>query len=443
MNFQVSTMNGASAGGATMSRRKVLRALGVSLGLPLLESWHPTRSGAGESQPPQRMLVIVNNLGLLPQYFAPEGTGTDYRPSPYLELLAAQRKEFTVFSGLSHPDVSGAHSTDNCFLTAAPGAFQAGFRNTISLDQYAAERLPAATRFSTLNLAVAHPGEAAKRSLAFTRDGVLLPPETSPAALFRQMFVQGNAAEVEGQLERLRRRGSILDALRQESRRFQGTLGVNDRGRFEQYLTSVREVEQRLQTAGEWELRAKPPTASPPPEDIGDGKRFFDKLRLMLDMARLAFESDSTRIITLVVDSFRAPVFQLPHQKETTHTYHGLSHHGQDEQKLSQLEAADREHLLQLRRLIGDLAERPEMGRRMLDQTMVLYGSNLGDANIHDTTNLPVLLAGGGLRHGQHVAFSRQRNQPLCNLFVTMLQNLGIESDSFASSTGNLNQLQT
>jgi len=142
MKYQVGEMDRGSAGGATVSRRKVLRALGVSLGLPLLESLHPARSRADEPQPPQRMLVIVNNLGLLPQYFAPEGSGTDYRPSPYLELLAAQREEFTVFSGLSHPDVSGAHSTDNCFLTAAPGAFQAGFSNTISLDQYASERLP-------------------------------------------------------------------------------------------------------------------------------------------------------------------------------------------------------------------------------------------------------------------------------------------------------------
>ena len=424
-----------------LSRRKFLRGLGVSLALPALECMSPVFARATEPQTPRRMLVIVNNLGLLPRYFAPKGTGNNYIPSPYLELLSDVRDEFTVFSGLSHPGVTGAHSTDNCFLTAAPGAFKSGFRNTISLDQFAAEKLPQSTRFSTLNIGITRPGEAAKRSLAFTRDGVLLPPETSPAAVFRKMFVQCDPADVQRQLDRLRRRGSILDTLNREAERFNRTLGAADRERLDQYLTSVREVERRLQTAGEWEQRPKPKTTQTRPRDIGDSKRFFDKLQLMLDMTQLAFESDSTRIITLIVDTFRAPVFRLPNEEETTHTYHNLSHHGRDGEKLRQLEAADREHLMQLQKLIGDLAAKPENGRRLLDHTMVLYGSNLGDANIHNTTNLPILLAGGGFRHGQHLAFNSENNQPLCNLFVTMLQNLGIETDAFASNTGNLNEI--
>ena len=182
-------------------------------------------------------------------------------------------------------------------------------------------------------------------------------------------------------------------------------------------------------------------TAENPPRDISDGKRFFDQLQLMFNMARLAFETDSTRIITMMVDTFRAPVLRLPNQEETTHPYHNLSHHGQDREKLRQLEAADREHLRQLRGFIADLAAKPEGDGRLLDQTMVLYGSNLGDANIHHTTNLPLLLAAGGLRHGQHLAFDREKNHPLCNLFVTMLQNMEVEVDAFGSSTGNLNEL--
>ena len=416
--------------------------MGVSLALPALECMSPVFARAKTPDvAPRRMLVIVNNLGLLPRHFAPTGTGKDYQPSPYLELLSDVRDEFTVFSGLSHPGVDGAHSTDNCFLSAAPGAFKFGFRNTISLDQFAAEQLPQSTRFRTLNLGVTDPREAARRSLSFTRDGVLLPPETSPANVFRKMFVQGDAAAVQRQLDLLRRRGSILDTLNVEARRFNRTLPAADRERLDQYLTSVREVEQRLQTAGEWEQRPKPKTNRTPPKDIGDGKRFFDQLRLMLDMTKLAFESDSTRIITLIVDTFRAPVFRLPNQKETTATYHNLSHHGQNEEKLRQLETADREHLKQLRKLIDDFAARPENGRRLLDHTMVLYGSNLGDANIHDTTNLPILLAGGGFRHGQHLAFNREHNRPLCDLFVTMLQNLGVETDTFASNTGTLSEI--
>ena len=272
------------------------------------------------NRPPRRMIAVVNNLEF-PRYFSPADTGRSYTPSPYMEVLSDIRKEFTVFSGLSHP-VTGAHSTDNCFLTATPGAFQANFRNTISLDQFAAESSPYSTRFRTLNLAVARPNEAAKRSLSFTRNGVLLPPQTSPAAVFREMFMQGDPGDVQRQLDRLRRRGSILDTLKQEAGRFHRTLGAADRQRLDQYLTSIREVEQRLQVAGEWEQRPKPMTAENPPRDISDGKRFFDQLQLMFNMARLAFETDSTRIITMMVDTFRAPVLRLPNQEETTHPYH-------------------------------------------------------------------------------------------------------------------------
>ena len=220
-------MNGPyiSTASSHLPRRAFLRGMGVSLALPALECMRPVLVRAATPDvAPRRMLVIVNNLGLLPKYFAPTGMGRDYKPSPYLELLSDVRDEFTVFSGLSHPGVDGAHSTDNCFLTAAPGAFKFGFRNTVSLDQFAAEQLPQSTRFRTLNLGVTRPSEAAKRSLSFTRDGVLLPPETSPASVFRKMFVQGAPCDVQRQLDRLRRRGSILDTLNLEANRFSGTL---------------------------------------------------------------------------------------------------------------------------------------------------------------------------------------------------------------------------
>ena len=425
-----------STASSHIPRRTFLRGLGITIGLPMLECMTPVFARSGQLPPPKRMIVIANNLGVLPKNFFPATAGRAYAPSPYLGLLADVRNEFTVFSGLSHPGVTGGHSTDNCFLTAARGAFKAGFRNSISLDQYAAEKLGQVTRFPSFNLGVNI--EKANRSLSWTRDGVLLPAEDSPAQLYRRMFVQGDAAAVQQQLNRLRQRGSILDTLTDEAGRFSRTLGSTDRARLEQYLTSVREVEQRLYTAREWEQRPKPTTTQPAPSDINDSKLFFEKFDLMLSMAQLAFESDSTRIVTLMVDAFKTPVFSLPGQKATTETYHNLSHHGQNEEKMQQLEAADRQHMALLRQLVGNLAAKPEGGQRLLDRTMVLYGSNLGDANIHDNTNLPILLAGGGLPHGQHLAFKRDNNKPLCNLFVTMLQNLGIESDAFASSSGAL-----
>jgi len=389
---------------------------------------------------PRRLLLISNNLGVLPKPFFPATAGRDYELSPYLNELADFRNDFTVISGLSHPDVEGGHSTENCFLTGARGPTRSGFRNTISLDQFAAEKLGQVTRFPTLNLGVNI--DKANRSLAWTRDGVLLPAQDSATELFRVMFVQGDSAAVARQLHRLEERGSILDTLLDDTRLFSSHLGSNDRRRLDQYLTSVREVEQRLQTAREWELRPKPETTQTPPVDITDKKLFFEKFDLMLSMAQLAFESDSTRIITLMVDAFATPSFKLHEGQNTTDGYHNLSHHGQAEAKVKQLEDADRHQMSLLHDLLRNLADRKEDGDRLLDRTMVLFGSNMGNANTHDNTNLPVLLAGGGFRHGQHLAFNHENNKPLCNLYVSLLQRLGVESDEFASSTGTITGLE-
>jgi hypothetical protein len=385
------------------------------------------------------MLLISNNLGVLPKPFFPQTTGRDYTLSPYLATLAEFRNDFTVFSGLSHPAVEGGHSTENCFLTGARGPTKSGFRNTISLDQFAAEKLGQSTRFATLNLGVNI--DKANRSLSWTRDGVLLPAEDSAPALFRRMFVQGDKAEVERQLHRLEERGSILDTLLDDTKQYSRALGRDDRARLDQYLTSVHEVEQRLHIAGEWEQRPKPASAAPEPADIQDKKLFFEKFDLMLSMAQLALESDSTRIVTLMVDAFATPVFSLHPGQDTTDGYHNLSHHGQAAAKLRQLDDADRQQMALLQKLLRRLAEKKESGQRLLDRTMVLYGSNMGDSNTHDNTNLPILLAGGGFKHGQHIAFRRDNNAPLSNLFVTMLQRMGVEAESFASSTGPIDTL--
>jgi hypothetical protein len=409
------------------------------LAVPGLNCRQAATAGDAESQSPQRMLLISNNLGVLPQPFFPNSTGRDYQLSPYLLELARFRDDFTVVSGLSHPDVDGGHSTENCFLTAARGPTKSGFRNTISLDQYAAEQLGPVTRFSTLNLGVNI--DKANRSLSWTRDGVLLPAEDSAPALFRRMFVQGDKTEVQRQIHRLEERGSILDTLLDDTRQFRRQLGRDDKSRLDQYLTSVREIEERLHTARQWELRPRPTTDVIPPEDIRDQKLFFEKLDLMLSMARLALESDSTRIVTLMVDAFATPAFKLHPDQNTTDGYHNLSHHGQAEDKVRQLKDADLRQMTLLRKLIQSFAETHDGEHRLLDRTMILFGSNMGDANTHNNTNLPMLLAGGGLQHGQHLAFSKDNNKPLCNLFVTMLQNMGIETDSFGSSSGTMNEL--
>jgi hypothetical protein len=413
----------------TWSRRAVLRGAGVALGLPWLEC----RGQGGEA--PRRMLMVANNLGVLPKPFFPEGAGRGYALSPYLEELREFREEFTVFSGLSHPGVSGGHSADNCLLTAARGAFKSGFRNSISFDQFVAEKLGPVTRFPSLNLGVNI--DKGNRSLSWTRDGVLLPAEDSAPKLYEQLFLRGDAEAVARQKHRLESRGSILDTLREETRRFSGELGRADRLRLEQYVTSVREVEERMAAARLWEARPKPPAPGPAPEDIQDKKLFFEKFGLMLAMGELALESDSTRIVTLMADAFVTPVLKLNESEVSTQSYHGLSHHGQDESKVRQLGEIDRQQMKLVAKTLGRLK-----AKGLLERTMVFYGSNMGDANIHDNTNLPILLAGGGFRHGQHLVFPRENNAPLCNLFVTMMRRMGVEGDTFGSSSGALRGLE-
>lgn len=415
----------------SVNRRRFLRGIGVTLGLPSLELFSEPQVA------PMRMLLISNNLGVLPWHFFPAAADLDSR---YLNELSDFRDDFTVFSGLSHPSVVGGHSTENCFLTGAKDPTRSGFRNTISLDQFAVEHLGQTTRFATLNLGVNI--DKANRSLSWTRDGALLPAEDRPSALFRKMFVQGAEKDVERRLHQLDQRGSILDAVSEDMRQFQRKLGKDDQTRIDQYFTSVRELEERMHTAREWEKRPKPETDAAEPEDILDKAKFFEKTELMLRMAQLAFESDSTRIVTLMIDAFATPAFEISAEEKSLTGFHNLSHHGQSKDKIAQLERADHRQMRVLRQLLERLAAQPDGDARLLDRTMMLFGSNMGDANVHNNTNLPILLAGGGFQHGQHLEFNRDHNTPLSNLFVSMLQGMGVEADRFASSEGTLTGLE-
>jgi len=421
------------------SRRTFLRASGVALALPLLEAMRPAFSRAAAAPKPRRMLGVCNNLGLLPDQFFPATTGRDYTLSPYLELLAEHRQDFTVFSGVSHPDVDGGHPADNCFLTAAPHPGNGGFRNSISLDQFVAQQIGNLTRFPTLTLGVNV--AQGSRSLSWTGGGVLIPCEDKASEVFKKLFLQGTAAEVAAQVRKLELGRSIMDAVADQTRSLQRDLGARDRERLDQYFTGVRDLEKRLEASKEWEHKPKPVVKVEPPKDPGDPREYMEKARLMYDMARLAFETDSSRAVTLMLDSANSPVLDIP-GAEITDGYHSLSHHGKNAAKLGQLEAIDHEHMKLLGQLFTALKATHEGGDTLLDRTMILYGSNLGNANTHVTTNLPVLLAGGGFKHGQHLAFDKERNYPLPNLFVSMLQRMGIEAARFASSTGTMRGLE-
>jgi hypothetical protein len=412
-----------------ISRRDVLRAAGVSLALPWLES---LARGQAPAAARRRLVAVCTPLGLHPPSFFPEKPGADYAASPYLEVLKDFRDDFTVISGLSHPDVGASHDSGYSFLTAAPHPeIRAGFRNTISLDQFAAERLGGETRHPSLSLADEGFG------ISWTRSGAPVPADSSPSRVFARLFIEGRPDEVQAQARRLRDGRSILDAVRDQAGRLQPGLGSADREKVDEYFTSVRELEQRIARTEEWSKKPKPKVDAKQPQDVGNSADLVGKLRLMFDLVHLALQTDSTRLVTHMM----LGTSSVPPIAGVSLGHHDLSHHGQDPNKIEQLRRVELEKMKALRDLLGKLKESKEEGGTVLDRTMVFFSSNLGNASNHAVRNLPVLVAGGGFKHGQHLAFDPASPPPLSNLFVSMLQRLGLEVDKFGSSTGTLTGL--
>jgi hypothetical protein len=422
----------------SLSRRSFLRGAGVALSLPLLDAMTPafaraaTAAAAGS---PRRMLAIQTNLGILPQFFWPEGAGMDFKPSPYLEILKDYRREMTVFSGVSHPNADGGHLAEKTFLTAAPHPGSGAFRNSVSLDQVAAERIRTLTRIPVLVTRVGVQNCAG--SLSYTRGGVEIPPERSVAAMYRRMFVQGSAREVTARLNDLKKGKSVLDFVNDSAKNLQKDLGPKDRDRLDQYFTSVRDLESQLHESAEWEKRPKPVVKDPEPKDA-EMSQLAASSKLMFEMIRLALETDSTRLVTLFISSLGLKT-DIPGVEHETHT---LTHHGNRPETLAELRALETAQFKELVGLLAGLKGTKENGETLLDRTMVLYGTCMGSANAHSNVNLPMLLAGGGFKHAGLLQFDTNKNYPLPNLYLTMLQRLGLEIDKFASSTGTMRGLE-
>ncbi len=422
-----------------LSRRHFLRGAGVMMALPLLSAMRPAFARDKDlPTEPRRMIGICNNLGLIPKNFFPETAGRDYELSPYLKVLEEHRNDFTVFSGVSHPDVDGGHPADNCFLTAAPHPGNGGFKNTISLDQYAANYIGNLTRFPSLTLGVNV--SRGSKSLSWTNSGALIPCEEKPSVVFKKLFIQGSAEEVKQTKKKLELGQSIMDTVADQAKQLSRDVGPRDRERLDQYFTGVRELESRLGDARSWEDKPKPKVEAKIPIDPASPKDYMEKIRLMYDMVHLAFETDSTRLVTLMLDSVNSPTIEVEGEI-ISDGYHSLSHHGNSPDKVRQLEAIDKEHLRLLGKLMASLKGSSEADTNLFERTMILYGSNFGNANTHVTTNLPLIFAGGGFKHGQHLVFDKTYNYPLPNLFVSMLQRLGLETSRFATSTGTMKGL--
>ncbi|MBL8797608.1 MAG: DUF1552 domain-containing protein [Planctomycetia bacterium] len=412
-----------------LDRRTVLRSAGVAIGLPFLDAMLPARAADAQKAQPRRMVLVGRPLGLYTPFFFPEKAGKDYEPSRYLKLLQAHRERFTVFSGMSHRYPSGHFAEVGLMTGVHPDHIRPNeIRNGISLDQEAAAHLGGQTRFASLVLGG---GDA-----AWNRRGVRIPSQPRATQVFKQLFIRGTPDEEARELRRIRDGQSILDDVREQVKSIHNNLGEVDRQRLDLYLSSIREAEQRLQQDEKWSNTPKPQVKTPVPTTDFGGAQLLQRSRQWYDLVHLALQTDSTRIISLWLGSQERPEIE-----GVNLAHHDASHHGQEPSKLEQLALIEEAELKVLGEFLDKLAKSTEDEHTLLDRTTVFYASNLGNSSSHDNTNLPILLAGGGFKHQGHVAYDRKNNTLLSNLFVRMLQQMGIEAKSFGASTGVVSEV--
>ena len=407
-----------------IDRRTFLRASGVSLALPMLESM-----GAAAEDPPKRMVFICNTLGFYPPAFFPKTEGRDYESTEYLDLLAEHRDDFTVFSGLSHPDQGAEHVCEMTWLSGARNPGKDGFRNSISVDQFAAQKLGYVTRFPLISLSSDGP-----KSQSYTANGVMIPAEDRPSRVFTKLFLQGNPDEIARQKQELSDGRSILDSIGSERTRMLQNASPADRERLEAYFESIRATERELTEAEAWFKRPKPEVSAKPPEDIPDKRDLIGRIQQLLGLVPLVLETDSSRIVSIVIQNNHG----VPQIAGVSAEHHNLSHHGKDPAKIEQLQKIEASIMRSFGVFLSEMKARQESGGSLLDSTSVLLGSNLGNAASHDPRNNPIILAGGCELHSGHVVHDARSNTPLSNLFLGMLQSMGFEEATFSSSSGSL-----
>ena len=412
-----------------MDRRKFLEASGVAMALPLLESMNPV--WAKESAPPKRVVFLCTTLGLHAPALFPKKTGTDYELTDYLGLLKDHRKDFTLFSGLSHPGQGGEHQCEMTWLSAAPNPGMDGFRNSISVDQYAATKLGYVTRFPSISLS----SDNTRRSQSYTSSGVMVPAEYRPSRLFAKLFLKGKPELVARQKQKLSDGRSILDELMSQTKALLKTSTATDRDRLEEYFDSVRKAEKDLTQAQAWLARPKPEVEAKIPQDIHDQTDLTGRIKLLLNLVPLIVQTDSSRVISIVIQNSHG----IPQINGVDSEHHNLSHHGRDPKRIEQLIKIERAIMGCFGDFLTAMKNKAEGSGTLLDNTLTLFGSNLGNASAHDPRNNPIILAGGGLNHGRYLAHDSKDNTPLSNLFLQILNQMGIQTEKFSSSTGELN----
>jgi hypothetical protein len=416
-----------------VTRRQILRAGSAVLALPWLETF----ARADEKTPPKRMICVCTSFGLYGPSFFPAKPGRDYEPSEYLRLLDDLRETFTVFSGISHPDIGGDHASDVCFLTSAKHPTRPGFRNTVSLDVLASKHVAGATRFPLMTLTT-----LGGNALSYTPSGAGITPWNIPSQIYARMFLDGNKADVDNELARLKRGQSMLDRMRERLGQLNRSVSGHDRQQIADYTDAVRDLERQLVAEEAWVNRPKPTVTEPAPNEnypspFANRSDSIGRAKVLFQLAKLAVQTDSTRVVTIFIQGMD----EKPPIDGVNEGHHALTHHGRNPEKIEQLKIVEKVKMGAFRELLISLRDTKEGAASLLDSTQVLIGSNLGDASGHGTTNLPILLAGGGYRHGQHIAGDPENNTPLAKLYVNMLQKFGVPTDRFGSGVGTITEL--
>lgn len=419
------------------ARRSFLKAAGVSIALPMFASARRARGSESKSTPPKRMVCVGNEFGMYPGAFWPQQDGTDYELTPLLEPLQDHRQNLTLFSHLDH-GLKGGHFAVHTYLTGVKASeAKAMPEGGISLDQRAAEFVGSRTRFPSLTIG-SEGGLHGGCRMSWTRTGTRVPPIQGPRELFRLLFIDNGEEAKRKAFDRIALQGSILDAVLGDANSLSRSLNNNDRSKLDEYLSSVREVEVKLDLDRHWQDIAKPKPTIDEPRDEG----LTRDLPKIYDLIVLALQTDSTRVATVEVGgSFAASDLGI------RKGYHGLSHHGKVQENIDLLVQIERYQVEQFSRFLDKLSVIRDSGsdRSLLDSTMALFGSGMGNGNSHTNHDLPIVLAGGGFKHGQHLRMPSEANKRvrLCNLYVSMLQQFGVETDRFSTSTGTLTGLET
>jgi len=414
-----------------MKRRSFLRSSAFGLALPALESRDLMAEEHKPQAPVKRLVTIGSYLGFHTPSFFPNRDGRDYDISPVLNSIEDLRSRFSLFSGLDHRAPNG-HSNWKNYLTGkgTPG---------ISVDQIVAKEIGHQTRFESLQVTC---GSGNDGIMSFTREGIALPAIGRPSVLYGHLFNSGaDKARIDYMLDS---NGSVLDLLIEEARSLRGHLNQRDAAKLDEYFTSVREVEKQLQKQREWLKVPTPrvefnlPDFDPIAPDLS-----LECETIMYDLISLALQTDSTRVISFLLPG-QGQVFSIDGQKLSA-GYHGLSHHGNDPAKVSEFNRVGSEHVSRFGKFVRQLNEKQDAnGRPLLDTTAILFGSGMGDANTHNNSRLPVLLAGGPFKHGAYHQIDRDEASDatplLGDLFLTVMESMGLEQQRFAKAKRNMNE---